>query len=114
MNKIFCYVLTLSFTFLGAVLVSISHAQSPSDHQHTNSDLQTIFTDGEVKKVDLENGKVTIKHGDIPHLNMPGMTMVLTVKDKTMLATIQAGTKVRFLVIQEGGKLLVTEIHPTN
>jgi Cu(I)/Ag(I) efflux system protein CusF len=40
------------------------------------------------------------------------MTMVFTVKDKAMLANVKAGDKVKFLVIQEAGKLLVTEIQP--
>ena len=68
------------------------------------------MTDGEVKKVDVENGKVTLKHDDILHLNMPGMTMVFTVKDQTMLANLKPGDQVRFLVIQEAGKLLITDI----
>ncbi len=29
------------------------------------------MTDGEVKKVDLDNGKITLKHGDIKNLDMP-------------------------------------------
>ncbi len=34
------------------------------------------MTDGEVRKVDLDNGKITLKRGDIKNLDMPGMTMV--------------------------------------
>ena len=34
------------------------------------------LADGEVRKVDLEAGKVTLKHGDIKSLDMPAMTMV--------------------------------------
>lgn len=110
MNKTIHILLTASAITLGSLLSWSGQAQGTSDHQHTHGAVQPTLTDGEVKKVDLENGKVTIKHADIPHLDMPGMTMVFTVKDKAMLANVKAGSKVRFLVIQEGGKLLVTEI----
>ena len=42
--------------------------------------------DGEVRKVDKEQGKVTLKHGPIANLDMPGMTMVFKVADPKLLA----------------------------
>lgn len=68
------------------------------------------LTDGEVKKIDPGTGKVTIKHGDIQYLDMPGMTMVFTAKDKALLAPLKVGDKIRFRAADEGGKLIVTEI----
>ena len=70
------------------------------------------MTDGEVKKIDADNGKVTLKHGDIKNLDMPGMTMVFTVRDKSQLAKLKPGDKVQFVVVQEGGKMVVTDIQP--
>ena len=70
------------------------------------------MTDGEVRKVDLEAGKVTLKHADIKSLDMPAMTMVFVVKDKAMLEKLKTGEKVRFKVINDGGKLTVTDIQP--
>jgi len=64
--------------------------------------------------VDLDNGKVTIKHGDIKHLDMPGMTMVFTAKDKGLLSNLKPGDKVKFMVVNEGGKMVVTDIRPAN
>lgn len=72
------------------------------------------LTDGEVKKVDLDTGKVTIKHGEIKHLDMPSMTMVFTAKDKRLLTNIKAGEKIKFMVISEGGKMVVTDIQPAD
>ncbi len=69
-------------------------------------------TDGEVKKLDPDNGKVTLKHGDIKNLDMPGMTMVFTVRDKGQLARLKPGDKVQFVVVREGGKMVVTNIQP--
>ena len=39
------------------------------------------MTDGEVRKIDLEQGKVTLRHAEIKDLDMPSMTMVFVVKD---------------------------------
>ena len=70
------------------------------------------MTDGEVRKIDLEAGKITLKHAEIKSLDMPGMTMVFVVKDKTMLDKLKTGDKVRFAAINDGGKYTVTEIEP--
>ena len=66
----------------------------------------------EVKKIDLDNGKITLKHGDIKNLDMPGMTMVFTVRDKGQLTNLKPGDKVQFMVVQEGGKMIITDIQP--
>ena len=68
------------------------------------------MTDGEIRKVDKDNKKITIKHGEIKNLDMPGMTMVFQVKDPAMLDKVQAGDKVRFKAISDNGKLTVTDI----
>ena len=70
------------------------------------------MTDGEVRKIDMESGKLTLKHGEIKNLEMPGMTMVFVVKDKAMLDKLKPGDKVQFKAINEGGKFTVTEIQP--
>ena len=70
------------------------------------------MTDGEVRKVDKEGGRLTLKHADIKSLDMPGMTMVFVVKDKAMLVTLKAGDKIRFKAINDSGKFTVTEIVP--
>lgn len=70
------------------------------------------MTDGEVRKIDKDAGKITIKHGDIKHLEMPGMTMVFTAKDKALLDKPQVGDKIRFMVVSENGKMVVTAIEP--
>lgn len=68
------------------------------------------MTDGEIKKIDPLNGKVTIKHGEIKHLDMPGMTMVFTAKDKAILSNFKPGDQVKFMVTSESGKMIVTDI----
>ena len=70
------------------------------------------MTQGEIRKVDMDNKKITIKHGEIKNLDMPGMTMVFTVRDKDLLATVKPGDKIKFMAVSEGGKLIVTDIQP--
>ena len=70
------------------------------------------MTDAEVRKVDMEGGKITLKHAEIKSLDMPGMTMVFVVKDKAMLDKLKTGDKVKFKAINDAGKFTVTEIQP--
>lgn len=65
---------------------------------------------GEIRKVDRDNQKITIKHGEIKSLDMPPMTMVFTVKDPALLEAAKPGDKVRFGVAREDGKFVVTAI----
>ena len=69
------------------------------------------LTDGEVRKIDAANARLTIKHGDIKNLNMPGMTMVFVAKDARLLDGLAVGDKIQFAAEQgSGGQLLVTQI----
>lgn len=70
------------------------------------------MAEGEVRKVDMETKKITIKHGDIKNLDMPGMTMVFQVKDPAMLDKVKTGDKIRFKAEKTGGAIVVTDIVP--
>jgi Cu(I)/Ag(I) efflux system periplasmic protein CusF len=67
------------------------------------------MTDGEIKKLDKESGKVTIKHGEIKNLDMPPMTMVFRVKDPSMLEKVKVGDKINFSADKINGNFTVTE-----
>jgi Cu(I)/Ag(I) efflux system protein CusF len=68
------------------------------------------LTDAEVRKIDKDSAKITLKHGEIKNLDMPAMTMVFTVQDKALLDKVKKDDKVRFAAKHEGGKYVVTEI----
>ena len=68
------------------------------------------MTEAEVRKVDMENRKLTLKHGEIRNLEMPGMTMVFQVADPAMLDKVKTGDKVRFAAEKIGGALTVVKI----
>jgi Cu(I)/Ag(I) efflux system periplasmic protein CusF len=111
MNAIRLLIATLT---LGAASVTgmPALAQATMDHSKMGMSKDMPWTDGEVRKLDKESGKVTLKHGEIKNLEMPGMTMVFTVKDKALLDKVQVNDKVRFVVVNESGKMVITDIQP--
>ena len=70
------------------------------------------LVDGEVRTLDPAAGLVVLRHGDIPNLAMPGMTMGFDVADKKMLSGLKVGDKVRFQAEMIKGKATVTELKP--
>jgi Cu(I)/Ag(I) efflux system protein CusF len=69
---------------------------------------QTV--DGEVKKIDVDAGKITLKHGEIKNLDMPAMQMSFRVANPAWLKTLQVGDKVKFSADKVGGQFTVTAI----
>ena len=67
-------------------------------------------TDGEIRKVDKDAKKITIKHGELKSLDMPAMTMVFQVKDPSFLDKVKQGDKVSFVAEKIGGQFTVTQI----
>lgn len=65
---------------------------------------------GLVRKVDKNGGKITLKHGPIPNIGMPDMTMVFRVKESAMLQQVKAGDKVRFSAENIGGLYTITRL----
>jgi Cu(I)/Ag(I) efflux system protein CusF len=67
-----------------------------------------VMVDGEIRKVDKDAAKLTIKHAELPNLGMMPMTMVFRVQDQAMLGQVAPGDKVRFAAEKVGGALTVT------
>jgi Cu(I)/Ag(I) efflux system protein CusF len=104
-------------TATGAALAL--QAQAGGDHGAHKTPTQTVaqavapaadMTDGEVRKVDKDAAKLTVKHGDIKSLDMPAMTMVFNVRDKAVLEKVKAGDKVKFNVVNDAGKMTITDL----
>lgn len=68
------------------------------------------LAEGEVRKVDKEAKKLTLKHGPLKNLDMPSMTMVFQVKEDALLDKVQAGDKVRFQAEKIDGKFTITRL----
>ncbi|WP_158590360.1 copper-binding protein [Noviherbaspirillum cavernae] len=76
--------------------------------------MKPAMTEGEIKKVDKAAGKLTIKHGPITNLDMPGMTMAFRVKEAAMIDQVKPGDKIRFAADKTGGALTVVKIETMN
>ena len=104
----------VAMAFAASVPFAISaHAQA-MDHSKmggmSTPGAPASMTEGEVRKIDKEAKKITLKHGDIKNLDMPGMTMVFQVKDAALLDKVKAGDKVLFTAEKADGAIIVTAI----
>ena len=96
------YLIVISL-LMGAIFTQVLGAQA-----------EGAYTAGQVRKVDLEQGKITIRHEEIKNLEMPPMTMIFNVKNKALLKSVKAGDFVMFVATSQGGKLYVVEIKKGN
>lgn len=102
-----------------ALLAFPAHAQHSHMHgMHGNAPgheaMPVRATEGVVQKVDREAGKITLRHGEIPSMGMPAMTMVFKVKEPVLLEKVKAGDSVRFTAMNDAGAMVLTAIDPVN
>ncbi|MBE0550669.1 MAG: copper-binding protein [Rubrivivax sp.] len=71
---------------------------------------QVPMASGEVTKVDKANARVTLKHGEIKHLDMPPMVMVYRVRPPQLLDDLAVGDRVRFAAERIDGNYTVTAL----
>lgn len=95
MKKLFAIILA---TIVGSLALAQAHAP-PKE-----------MADAEVRRVDKDAKKVTLKHGPIKSLDMPGMTMVFQVRDDKLFDKLVAGEKIKFAAEQFQGAYVVTEV----
>jgi Cu(I)/Ag(I) efflux system periplasmic protein CusF len=98
---------TIATLLLALALATPAFAQQDHAAHHG-----AALSDGEVRKVDKDAKKITIKHGPLANLDMPPMTMVFQVKDQAMLDQVKVGDKVKFQAEKVGGAFTVTRIEP--
>ena len=109
-NRILALVLVSSWAvFSAAAQAPAAKADEHSAH-HAAGAPGGDAVEGEVRKVDKDARKITLKHGPIPNLEMTAMTMVFRVKDAAMLDAVKAGDKVLFKADKVQGAITITEI----
>ena len=99
-------------TTIAAVSIALCAVPALADKDHAKHQAAGTaeMINGEVRKVDKDAKKLTIKHGPMQSFDMPGMTMVFQVKDPAMLDKVKAGDKVKFQAEKLGGAFTVTGI----
>lgn len=68
------------------------------------------WTLAEVRKVDLEQGRLTLRHERIESLNMDAMTMVFRLGEGVTAEGLEEGAKIRFQVKRDMGRMVLTAI----
>ena len=111
---------TLTFVIASAFAMTLSNAPFAQDAKPAAAVATAAaaasdadMTGAEVRKVDKDAKKITLKHEAIKSLDMPGMTMVFQVKDATLLDKAKAGDKVKVKVIKDGSAYVVSDIKAT-
>ncbi|NTV10602.1 MAG: copper-binding protein [Zoogloea sp.] len=99
----------LAASALLAVLAapSVFAGQEHGDHMAA---APAALSEGVVKKVDKAAGKLTLSHGPLTNLGMPGMTMAFAVADPAWLSRVKEGDKLRFLAEDRKGVLTVVRL----
>ena len=70
---------------------------------------QEATASGEVRRINAAEGKITIKHGQIPDLDLAAMTLVYRI-DPALMADIKPGDSVKFTARREAGQYVVVAI----
>lgn len=104
--------LGMSLTFGVPAFASGEHGHNHDGAANTSTmpAMNAAMSDGLVKKVDKAQSKITLKHGPLENMGMPGMTMVFRVQDASMLDRVKPGDNVRFLADKVNGALTVTRL----
>ena len=92
----------------GTATAHTGHGPAQAGHPGDAVDM----TDGEVKKIDKEAGKITLRHGELKNLGMGAMTMVFRAKDPAMLTQVKTGDKVKFVAERVDGAFTVVQLVP--
>jgi Cu(I)/Ag(I) efflux system periplasmic protein CusF len=111
MKHIFASTLVIAAAMLStSAMNSFAQTSAPAAPVTTAAPAPKEMADAEVRKVDKEAKKVTLKHGPIKSLDMPGMTMVFQVRDEKLFDKLVVGEKIKFSAEQLQGAYIVTDV----
>jgi Cu/Ag efflux protein CusF len=98
---------------LAAVVSFSAYTQETHSEHHQDLQAQAVVDDmtaATVRKVDIENGRITLQHEAIKNLGMPGMTMVFIIEETALFEGLAQGDRVRFTVEKKGTAFIITAI----
>jgi Cu(I)/Ag(I) efflux system periplasmic protein CusF len=106
----------VTISLIAAIGASPLVRAAADDHSHAQSGQfagsASRYADGEVRNINKDTGRITLRHGPIANLEMPAMTMVFRVNDPAMLNGVKVGDKVQFSADKVNGALTVIEMKP--
>lgn len=96
-------------TLMGASLAAPAFAHEGESHAKTAVP-QSAQAQGVVRSVNASAKTVTIAHDPIAALGWPAMTMQFRVKSADLLKDVAAGARVQFVLVNENGQPVVSEL----
>lgn len=103
--------LSLALAAIGAATTPAVSAQA-SASAAAPADAANELADGEVRRIDKAQGKVSLRHGEIKSLDMPPMSMWFVLKDPAWADGLKIGDRVRFVAEKVGTQYTITQIEP--
>ena len=101
MLKVFFRTSTLLTIVLSSLLITVGSSVLAAEPE---------WVAAEVRRIDLEASRVTLRHEEIKSLKMSGMTMGFAVRDVSMLEGFKEGDRVVFMVVRDNGRLVITQM----
>lgn len=103
------------FLLAALLVVPLAGAAWAANHQHDQGHGHSMsapagasdVVNGEIRRVDKEARKLTIRHEPLANLDMPAMTMVFQVADPALLDKVKQGDKIRFRAAKVNGAFTV-------
>jgi Cu(I)/Ag(I) efflux system protein CusF len=101
----------ITIASIALCLATPAIAQMPAHDHAAHMAANSELVPAEVRALDLKAGKITLKHGDLKNLGMPGMTMVFAIqKGLALPKDLKVGDKVRVRAEEPAGVLTLTTI----
>ncbi len=91
-------------------MVATVVAAAPATTPKTAAASAEEMVAGEIRKIERDTKKITIKHAEIKSLDMPAMTMVFQLNDPALMDKVQVGDNVKFKVEKIGRAYVVTDV----
>jgi len=98
---------------LALTLVLLPITVHPAEGESSSKQVELPWVQAEVKKIDIAGGRITLRHGDIPNVDMPGMTMAFRVADPKMLDAVKVGDPVKVSIDKVRGQLTIMRMEPS-
>lgn len=111
MSKFLVAATALLFVLTAQAQHAGHHGAAPS----ASAAAQPAAVGAEVRKIDVAQHKLQLRHEFIPHLDMPAMSMVFEVRDaadRALLPKLKVGQKLRFVAVQQDGVFVARQLEP--
>jgi Cu/Ag efflux protein CusF len=95
-------------------IVTMAVTSAPASATEAMQPTGEVLTSGQVVKVDVNAGRITIEHKAIWRFYMESATRIFEVRDATMLTGLTPGDRIRFRIERTESGFVITWIENAN